>query len=349
MTPTCAVVSFRLGGTDGVSMVAATWARALHEIGFDVVTVAGEGPVDRTVPGLEIDAGGPPDRDAVAAALADCDLVVVENLLTIPMNLPASTVVAEVLRGRRAVLHHHDPPWQRERFRHVDALPVDDPAWRHVTINRRTADELRARGIEATTIYNGFDVDPAPGDRDATRRAADVAADELVVLHPVRAIERKAVPVALALAEQLGATYWLTGPAEEDYAPELERLLTGARTRVVHAPIGDLDDVYAAADLVAFPSTWEGFGNPPIEASIRRRPVAVDRYPVLAELVALGFSWLDATDADAVRAFLAAPRPDVLEHNRTVAARHFSHERMTERIRALLVGAGWLDDAGWTA
>ena len=228
MTPTCAVVSFRLGGTDGVSMVAATWVRALRDLGFEVVTVAGEGPVDRTVPGLELDASDAPDREVVSAALSDCDLVVVENLLTIPMNLPASMAVAEVLRDRPTLLHHHDPPWQRARFRDVDVLPVDDPAWRHVTINERTAHEMRARGIEATTVYNGFDVDPAPGDRAATRHAFGVRTDETVVMHPVRAIERKAIPVALALAEELDATYWLTGPAEEDFGPELDRLLSNA-------------------------------------------------------------------------------------------------------------------------
>ena len=54
--PTCALVSFRLGLTDGVSIVASSWADALASFGFDVVTVAGEGPVDRLVPGLAIGA-----------------------------------------------------------------------------------------------------------------------------------------------------------------------------------------------------------------------------------------------------------------------------------------------------
>src|SRR5690606_12810734 len=76
--PTCAILSFRLGLTDGVSIVADAWARALHTLGFDVVTVAGEGPVDRTVPGLALGATEPPTTAEVADALAGADLVVVE-------------------------------------------------------------------------------------------------------------------------------------------------------------------------------------------------------------------------------------------------------------------------------
>src|SRR4051812_37878701 len=215
--PTCALVSFRLGLTDGVSIVAESWAVALESLGFDVLTVAGEGPVDRLVPGLAIDAVSAPPAEEVAAALADADLVVVENLCTIPLNLPAARVVAEVLRGRPAILHHHDPPWQRERFAAVTELPVDDPAWRHVTINRLTERQFLERGLTATTIYNGFDVDPPPGDRVATRARLGVAADELLVAHPVRAIARKDIPSAIALCEALGATYWLLGAAEEGY------------------------------------------------------------------------------------------------------------------------------------
>ena len=47
----CAIVSFRLGFADGVSVVASTWRRALTDLGFTVRTVAGGGPVD--VLGLE--------------------------------------------------------------------------------------------------------------------------------------------------------------------------------------------------------------------------------------------------------------------------------------------------------
>ena len=46
------------------------------------------------------------------------------------------------------------------------------------------------------------------------------------MVHPVRAIERKAIPDALALAESLGATYWLTGPPEEGFDASLDAVFS---------------------------------------------------------------------------------------------------------------------------
>lgn len=344
---TCAIVSFRLGGTDGVSVVAASWSRALADMGFDVVTVAGEGPVDRTVAGLALGAAAPPPVGEVEDALADADVVVVENLLTIPMNLPASRVVAGVLAGRPAILHHHDPPWQRVHYAHVDELPPDDPAWRHVTINDLTRHELAARDITATTIYNGFDLDLEVRDRTEARAGLGVGDDELLFVHPVRAIPRKGIEHALELCERLDATYWLTGPAEDGYDEELAAVLDRARLAGVRVVRGQRPyaDVYGAPDAVLFPSSWEGFGNPPVEAAIHGLPAVVGPYPVADELRALGFDWLGVGDVDGLRRRLAEPadvRAERAERDRELVARHLSLEVMADRLRSLL------DEAGWT-
>jgi glycosyltransferase involved in cell wall biosynthesis len=345
--PTVAIVSFRLNQTDGVSVAAATWGTVLASLGFAVRTVAGAGPVDHLLPGLAIGAPAAPSPAEVAAALEGADLVVVENLCTIPMNLPAARVVAAQLRGRPAILHHHDPPWQRAHFAHITELPPDDRAWQHVTINRLTEGQLRSRGFTAvTTVYNGFDVHVAPGDRPATRNALGVDDGELLFVHPVRAIPRKDVPTAVRECEETGAVYWLLGPAEDGYGPELDRVLAQARCRVIHRPAPSMADAYAAADAVVFPSTWEGFGNPPVEAALHRRPALVGCYPVATELRAMGFGWFEP--GEAARLAGAARHPDQPDHaarldrNQRLAAQEFSLERVAGSVRSLLDRAGWL-------
>lgn len=336
-----AFVSFRFGPTDGVSVVARSWMSIMVDLGYEVVTVTGEGPADRHVEGIGLAPGPAPDTDALRAALDDVDLAVVENLCTIPLNLAASRAVAGELAGRPAVMHHHDPPWHRERFRHITDLPSDDPAWRHVAITAEAAREMATRGIHATVIHNGFP-DPAPGDRHGTRARLEVAPEEVLLVHPVRAIERKNVPAALGLAEAIGGTYWLLGPAEEDYGPTLERLLAGAACRVVHQPCPDIADAYAAADAVLYPSTWEGFGNPPVEAALHRRPVVVGHYPVAEELRDMGFRFLEPDDPAALATAVRRPDPVALDTNEALARGHFSMDRVRRDLRSLLEGAGWL-------
>ena len=376
--PRAALVSFRLGGGDGVSIEAEKWRWALERLGFETVRVAGvfggagavaRGPsrggaegqgadagraagraADRLVPGLSYDTASPPAREDLEAALCDADLVVVENLCSLPLNPAAAEVVAAVLSGRPAILHHHDLPWQRPQFTAAPA-PPDDPAWRHVTINERSRRELAAHGIEATTIYNAFDPDPPTGRRAETREALGVAPDALVVLQPTRALARKRVGAAIGVAERLGATYWLLGPPEDGYDSELERELAAARCPVrrgtpqlAHGDVATVADAYAACDVVALTSSVEGFGNPSVESATHRRPLVVGPYPVAAELAAFGFRWFSESAEDLARleAWLDAPDPELLAHNAAVARRHFSLADLPARLEAVLADLGVL-------
>jgi glycosyltransferase involved in cell wall biosynthesis len=269
--------------------------------------------------------------------------VVVENACSLPMNLAASTALVEALRGRRALLHHHDLPWQRERLAHLAGWPPDDPGWIHVTVNDLSRRELAERGVAATTVYNSFDTDVPLGRREHARRLLGVAPGERLVLQPTRAIARKNIPASIRLAEALGATYWLTGPAEEGYAPELDRLLRAARCPIRRGLPGDLDlaDAYAACDLVAFPSTWEGFGNPLMESAVHRRPLAVGFYPVIGEVARFGFRWFSADQPGPIDHWLRHPDPALLAVNERLARDHFSLASLPRRLAEVLASAGW--------
>lgn len=344
--PLATIVSFRLGGTDGVSVEAGKWAVALRQIGFDLRTVAGEGRADAILPGLAMHADCPPRPAELESELAGSDLVVVENLCSLPLNPAACRALAAVLAGRPALLHHHDLPWQRPHLASFGA-PPDDPAWIHVTINELSRLQLAERGIHAVTLYNHFDTRSPPGRRGTTREAMGIAEEELLVLQPTRAIERKNVEGGLALAESLGATFWLLGPAEDGYGERLSRLISGAGTRFVHgggssgrriAPA----DAYAACDAVVLPSTWEGFGNPALESAVHRKPLAIGGYPVATELARLGFEWFPSGDPLPLSRWLERPRRSTLDRNLALARSHFDLEQLPRRLESLL---GRLRDA----
>jgi len=350
--PTAAFLSFRLGGTDGVAVETAKWQWALATLGWTSVTVAGGGPVDRLLPGLSIGADEPPTGSELSAALDDADLVVVENLCSLPLNPAAGALVAEVLAGRPAVLHHHDLPWQRPHLAHHPGPPVD-PRWNHVTINELSRVELAERGIAATTIYNAFALGSAHGTggpddlcaiqdrRREVRRSVGVGDDHRLAVQPTRAIPRKNIAGGIRAATELGATYWLLGAAEDGFGPELDVLVEAAECPIilgsVHGGVGlSVDDAYAACDVVLLPSTWEGFGNPAIESALHRRPLAIGPYPVAAELAAFGFSWFPLTEMDRLGAWLDSPNPGLLDSNLAVAAAHFSLRDLPDKIVSVL-------------
>ncbi|MGQ0744120.1 MAG: hypothetical protein ACT4OS_07270 [Acidimicrobiales bacterium] len=340
---TVAVLAGRLSPHDGVSVEAAKWVGSLRRQGFSTFTVAGAGSPDRLVAGLDPSTGSEPDRSRLAAVLADADVVVVENLLSLPLHLPAAEAVTRALTGRPAILHHHDLVWQRPYLNHLRGWPPDDDAWAHVTINHRSRRELAAQGFAASTIHNCFDTEAAPGRRSDTRQALGVDEGERLLLHPTRAIPRKNVPAALALAGRLGAVYWLLGPAEDGYGEELDSLLEKSSVPVRRGlpPGFDAADAYAAAEAVTLPSTWEGFGNATVESAIFRRPLAIGSYPVAAELAAFGFRWFPLDEPERLNNWLSEPEPALLDGNLAVARRHFSLDRLDQQISTLLSSRGW--------
>src|SRR5260370_32754564 len=98
----------------------------------------------------------------VRRALQGADLVIIDNLCSLPLNLDAARAVAQVAREHtgRVCFRHHDLPWQRRHLTHleIDFPPRVDGAL-HATINLRTRRELQARGYaDPVPIHNYFDL-----------------------------------------------------------------------------------------------------------------------------------------------------------------------------------------------
>jgi glycosyltransferase involved in cell wall biosynthesis len=175
------------------------------------------------------------------------------------------------------------------------------------------------------------------------------APDEIVVLQPARAIPRKNVPAAIAYVGELAALvaprpvrFWLTGPAEDGYEAELDRLLAGCAVPVTVGLGPSPADAYAAADVVVFPSTVEGFGNPVIETVVARRPLVVGHYPVLDEILARGFEFFALDEPEAVAKLVDHPDADLLDRNLAIAREHYDVRDLPRRVEAAFTDHGWV-------
>ena len=342
-----------------MSVEARKWEWALGELGFTVRRVAGDlrdpRAGDTKLASLAIEppqGAGPASVAEIAAAIDGSDLVVVENLCSLPLNLDAARAVSLALAAHRGrvLLRHHDLPWQRRNLVHLDGeFPPRPEGALHVTVNIRSMRELASRRIEAVAMHNRFDLDAPRGDRAAGRATFGFDDDELVILQPGRAIERKNVPGGVRLTRDLAALlperrlrYWLTGPAEDGYGPMLERVLERAEVPVTLGRAASAAEAYAACDVVAFPSTWEGFGNPVVESVWARRPLAAFPYPMLAEITAYGLQFF-STDAPADLArFVRDPDKTRFDVNLTRARKALSLTDLPAQIDEAFGAMGWV-------
>jgi glycosyltransferase involved in cell wall biosynthesis len=311
---------------------------------------------------------------------SELDALIVENAWAIPMQLPLGVALRRLVNELRlpTIGHHHDYWWERDRFATCvvpelldNAFPPDLPWVRHVSINSLAAAELKARrGITSTVIPNVFDFEQSrprrhPAVRRRLRHELGMNERGLLVVQPTRVVPRKGIELAIELVGRLGdpdAVLLITSPAGDeglDYLVALERLAEHHHVRLAYAadrfapdhegkplrPAHSLHDAYLAADLITYPSLYEGFGNALLEALFYGVPVLVNRYPVyVADIAPLGLKLVEidgvVTDAavEEVRSLLASPariRANA-RHNFEIAEKHLSYRVLRRRLGRLL-------------
>ena len=151
---------------------------------------------------------------------------------------------------------------------------------------------------------------PAPDGRTSRRLSAHVDDTSKVVLQVATKGRYKNTPVVLEAFAQLRAhvpdvaLIRIGSPFHPDEAMMIDRL--GIRDSVRY--VGRVDDDralaewYTAADLLLFPSLWEGFGWPPLESMACGTPVVASDIAAIREVVGDAGILVSPDDASAVAA-----------------------------------------------
>jgi len=244
----------------------------------------------------------------------EIELLIAENSLTIPLNIPLGIAITEFIAETKmpTIAHHHDFYWERKRllvnsvgeYLHM-AFPPVLPSIRHVVINSYADRELSYRtGISSTVIPNVLDFETSLPSHDEyasdVREKFGIREDELLILQPTRVVPRKGIEHAIELTRRLGMKAKLViSHASGDEGFEYEQRLRhysemlGVDTLFISKRIGEsreindkgekiytIWDIYPHADLVTYPSTYEGFGNAFLEAIYYRKPIVVNKYVI---------------------------------------------------------------------
>jgi glycosyltransferase involved in cell wall biosynthesis len=308
------------------------------------------------------------------------ELLIVENAWAIPMQVPLGVALARLVgeRGLSTIGHHHDYFWERERFATCivpelldEAFPPDLPTVRHVSINGVAAADLeRRRGLHSAAIIpNAYDFDVPPTKRDdysrSMRAELGMGSHNKLFVQPTRVVPRKGIELAIQLVSRLEdphAHLMITSPAGDEgmeYMAQLHMVADRlgvdlryaadrfAHRRYHHGPkrIYALSDAYLEADMITFPSLYEGFGNALVESVYFGKPLLVNRYSVYdTDIRPLGFRFVEMDGAitdqvvDEVQALLADPerRAANAAHNFELGRQHLSYEMLESRLRGLL-------------
>lgn len=161
-----------------------------------------------------------------------------------------------------------------------------------------------------------------------------------MVLHVGSCVPRKNIPALLQAFAQLSSSrpnLWLVqagGRFSQDHHALIERL--GIAAQVLQRPqVGeaDLASVYAAADVVAVPSLFEGFGFPVLEAFAVGAPVVATRNTSLADFPdALLESAASGTPDEIAQALHAVLDDRQAAQRRAAAAQNWARGYTWERV-----------------
>ncbi|AEI14382.1 glycosyl transferase group 1 [Flexistipes sinusarabici DSM 4947] len=341
-------VSTRIEGTDGVSLEIEKWAQVLERNNFNCFYFAGrcDREPDKSLVVPEAFFDHPEIKEIQNKCIGsthrstetsdkihkisdflksklykfikkfDIHLLIVENALAIPMNIPLGLAITEftVETCFPVIAHHHDFYWERDRFiinaakDYLDsAFPPKLTSIKHVTINSLASEQLSLRkGISNIVIPNVYDFSKEPDKTSSKtcseiRKVAGLEKDDIMVLQPTRVVPRKWIERAVETVYLMNLKepkLFISHVASDEGKNYFKRIknysnILGVEIVTLDKYVGSernvkknnnkkytIGNMYDCADIITYPSGYEGFGNAFLETIYHKKPIIVNRYSI---------------------------------------------------------------------
>ena len=217
-------------------------------------------------------------------------------------------------------------------------------------------------------VYNFSVPPPSSGDRFHCELKEKVGLQEgdPFILQPTRVVPRKWIERSIEIVRYLNldnpvlVISHATGDEGDDY---YLRILEYAKNMGVKIAVLDhlivsnhrikekdeklytIGEIYQCADLVTYPSGYEGFGNAFLEAIYYKKPVVVNRYSIyIADIEPKGFDaivmdgFVTAKIIDQIHHILDDPDRlhQMIEKNFQLAKKSFSYEVLEEKLTHII-------------
>jgi len=309
------------------------------------------------------------------------EILVVQNALAIPVNIPLGLAITEFIIETEmpTIAHHHDFSWERERFNSPvvsdylrAAFPPVHPSIQHVVINSLAGHAMgKHTGASWTLIPNILDFKTPPPEIDDYNNdfRSDIGLDKgsILLLQPTRVVSRKGIETAAELVkrvDQSRASLVITHEAGDEGQEYLMRIEEFARfidvdLKLISDRIGlergtdkngnkkyTLWDAYINADIVVYPSQYEGYGNAFVETIYCRKPIIINRYSIfVTDIETKGFEvisfdgYITNDTIKKIKDLLDNPGQisQMAEKNYMLGWRYLSYEMLEEKLEQLLI------------
>jgi glycosyltransferase involved in cell wall biosynthesis len=248
-----------------------------------------------------------------------------------PLTVPSPSVDAPTVVTLHDVQHRDLPEFFGPARRSFRRLAYDRAA-RSAQAVIVTSEFVRDRAREALGL-NGDRIHVVPHAIDHTVFRPGNEEREPIVLYPARAWPHKNHARLFQAFASLRET-----------RPQLRLLLTGGGLERLdplpegvenlgEVPASQLASIYRRAACLAYPSLYEGFGLPPLEAMACGCPVAASNAGAIPEVCGDAAVLFDPTDVEAIAAAMleADGRRDELREKGLARAAHYTWEETARR------------------